>query len=77
MAEREIWEVVAERFALYKKIRGVDRFNLIQDLTEVALKGLSRPEIVEVLNAHGLKADKFFENEEFWNNVEIKLKNNE
>ena len=77
MAEREVWEVVAERFGLYKKMRGVDGYNLTGDLTEVALKGLDKDQIRAVLEAHGLKAEKFFHNDEFWAGVQEKLKLNE
>lgn len=77
MAEREVWEVVAERFGLYKKMRGVDGYNLTDDLTEVALKGLDKDQIRAVLEAHGLKAEKFFQNDEFWAGVQEKLKLNE
>lgn len=77
MAEREVWEVVAERFGLYKRMRGVDGYNLTGDLTEEVLKGLSKNEIVDVLAAHGLKAEKFFDNDAFWAGVQEKLKLNE
>jgi len=76
MAEREDWEVVAQRYGLYKKMLGVDGYDLTQNLTEAALKGLSRREIEDVLNAHGLRADKFFENEAFWDNIQKKLNEN-
>lgn len=77
MAEREIWEVVAERFGLYKKMRGIDGYNLTADLTKEALKGLDKDQISAVIAAHGLKAEKFFNNDEFWANVQEKLKQNE
>lgn len=77
MAEREVWELVAERFGLYKKMRGTDGYNLTGDLTKEALKGLDKDQICAVLAAHGLKADSFFDNYEFWAGVQEKLKLNE
>ncbi len=77
MAEREVWEVVAERFSLYKKMRGTDGYNLTNDLAKEALKGLDKDQISAVLAAHGLKAEKFFDNDEFWAGVQEKLKLNE
>lgn len=77
MAEREVWEVVAERFGLYKKMRGTDGYTLTGDLTKEALKGLDKDQISAVLTAHGLKADSFFDNDEFWAGIREKLKLND
>ncbi len=77
MAEREIWEVVAERYGMLKKMQGTDGYDLAADLTLEALRGLSREEIEPILEKHGLNADKFFGNNNFWQGVEAKLKSDE
>ncbi len=78
MAEREIWEIVAERYGMYKKMMSSDGYNLAADLIKDALRGLSRQEIEPVLKAHGLKKpDIFFDNDDFWRGIQEKLKSDE
>lgn len=77
MAEREVWKIVGERFGLYKKMRGVDGFGLTEGLTEEALKELNEEEIRGVLAKHGLVADMFFGNDDFWKNIQEKINSNE
>lgn len=77
MMERPIWEIVAERFGMYQKMRNADGYNLFAELSAKVLKGLTKEQIIPILKAHGLKADKFFNNDEFWKKIEEKLRQNE
>lgn len=60
MTEKPIWEIVAQRFSMLKKMQGVDGYNLVADLTAEVLKGLDQEQIKPILMAHGLNANKFF-----------------
>ncbi len=77
MSEREIWEIVAERYGMLKKMQHNDGYGLAADLTLEALRGLSREEIEPILEKHGLIPNKFFGNDDFWQGVEAKLKSDE
>ncbi len=78
MAERETWEIVAERYGMYKKMMSSDGYDLAADLIKEALRGLSPEEIGPVLKAHGLKKpDMFIDNDDFWRGIQEKLKSDE
>lgn len=77
MAEREVWEIVAERYGMYRRMLGKDGYRLTEGLAMEVFKGLNEAQIKEILLGHQLKADKFFGNDEFWLSIQEKLKGDE